>query len=100
MNIYAVLLLVLAVGAFVYATGMSEPFSFIGGQFNSIIEHIRTNNVMFNSVVLALVITLFAGIIRKLFTKKEKTPEEQIMEQIIRDQQQRMQQGPNRTPRR
>ena len=100
MNIYAVLSLVAAVGIFVYATGMSEPFGFIGEQFNSIIAHIRTNNVMFNSVILALVITLFVGVIRKLFARKEDTHEEEILEQLQRLQQQKEPQGRHRTPNR
>jgi uncharacterized membrane protein len=92
-NIYAVLLLVIAIGVFVYAVDMGEPFWFLSEQFTGLFIHIKTNNVMFNSVVLALVIALLVGIIRKLFAKNDSSLEEKIWDQIRKEQQQRNQQG-------
>ncbi len=93
MNIYGVLLLLLGVGMFIYATDMAEPFGFLGEQLEDILLHIRSNNVLFNAVVLALVVALFTGVIRKLFAKKEKSLEEQILERIQREQQEGLHQG-------
>lgn len=86
MNIYGILLLAACVVFFIYATGMTEPFGFIGHQFQSILADIRQDNILFNSVVLALVIALFAGAIRRLFKKREPEPPEHSHTQMMMNQ--------------
>lgn len=86
MNIYGILVLAACVVFFIYATGMAEPFVFIGEQIKSLLADIRQDNVLFNSVVLAVVIGLFAGAIRRLFKKREPEPPEHNHAQMMMNQ--------------